>query len=118
MDTQKLVDEIMNEVEQAKLIAFKEDRVMFDAVKKFILYHIFSEGTARKGHPIQADRNWALSLAFSSINPQGIPRSDEELGSDLRAFVKGINTVESGFKELETLTKKETPEENKENPAL
>ncbi len=116
MNTQDLSDQILNELEQNKVFAFCEDKVMFEAVKKYLLVYLYQHGTASPGQPHQGNVNWALSLAFNAIAPSqlgGVPRSDAELGADLRAVAKGIQVIESGFKELQDFKPKQ-PEEKTE----
>lgn len=100
-----LTKEILNEMEQDKIIAFCNDPIMFEAVKKYLLFHIVSQGTFEPGKPVQADRNWAMQMGFQAIHPSGMPRTDAEIGADIRAFAKGMNALESGFKELAGLKK-------------
>lgn len=117
IDTTELVKQVMNEIEQDKLIAFAADPILLNAVKKFVLFSAFHQGVAEPGKPFKADYNWALQMAFGAINPGGMPRSDAELGGDLRAWVKGVNMVESGFAELEGLKKEEPVKEEAGNIA-
>lgn len=117
-DINELVKEVMNEIEQDSLIKFAADPIAFNAVKKFVLWSAYNQGVFEKGKPFRADQNWALQTAFLAINPSGIPRSDAEVGADLRAWAKGINMVESGFNELLNLKRDEKPSEEEPNPAL
>lgn len=118
IDVNEMVKEVMNDIEHDKLIAFTSDQVMYNAVKKFILWSAYHDGVMEKGKPFDSGRNWALQTAFLAINPTNIPRSNEEIGADLRAWVKGLNMVESGFKELLDLKRDEKPVEEEKNPAL
>lgn len=94
--------EIMNELEQDKIIAFCQDKVMFESVKKYLLVYLYQHGTSAPGVQIKGNINWALQLAWDR---NGAQRSDEELGADLRAVTRGISIVESGFKELTEVSK-------------
>ena len=116
----------MNEIERDKLLAFKEDIVMFEAVKKYVLYYIY-QGVAKPGENINGNKNYALQLAWDR---QGgvpdvagrivafTPRTNEELGADLRALARGINIVEGGFREISEMSRPVVAEKEKENPAL
>ena len=46
------------------------------------------------------------------------PKTNEELGADLRALARGINIIEGGFKELGELKKPIVAEIVENNPAL
>jgi hypothetical protein len=52
-------------------------------------------------------------------NRKSLPRSDAELGADLRAIVRGTEAVDSGFTELKSIKQKtgETVVEDV-NPAM
>lgn len=106
--------EILNEIEQDKVISFCADKAMFQAVKKYILAHLYKDGVITAGVEHNPTINWAASLAFNAITPVthgGVPRSNEELGADLRAFGKAIQIIESGFRELSEIKKPEEPVE-------
>lgn len=112
--------EILNEIELDKILSFTADKVMFEAVKKYLLVYLYRHGVAVPGQPHQGNLNWAMQRAFNAITPVsmgGMPATDEELGADLRAVAKGVQVIESGFKELSDI-KREKPElEAKANPA-
>lgn len=121
-----ITDEIMNDIEKDKLIAFHEDRVMFEAVKKYLLVYL-AQGVATPGKPLVGNVNYALQLAWDRqggvMSDAGkvvafTPRTNEELGADLRALARGVNILESGFKEIADMKRPETPSKDTENPAL
>ena len=113
--------DILSEIELDKIVKFNEDRIMFQAVKKYLLAHLYQHGVLRPGEPHNPFINWALNTTFSAIAPPGdargintrhAPKTDAELGSDLRATAKGIQIIESCFQELEQVKKPEKlPEE-------
>lgn len=110
--------EILNEIEQSKIQGFVEDTILFEAVKKYLLYYLYQEGVITKGQPHKGNVNWALALAFNANAPAqlgGIPRTNEELGADIRAKAQAVQVIESGFKELADMKKveKEVEEEIK-----
>ena len=115
--------EILNDIEQAKVIAFCEDKLMFNAVKKYILQHLY-QGISKPGEVANPTVNYALQLDFGRQgevynNAGGIvaftPRTNEELGRDLRALARGIHIIEGGFQELSQLKKPEEVKEEEPN---
>lgn len=117
MTPQELSNEILSELEKEKIIAFCEDKLMFEAVKKQVLA-VAIQGTFEKNIPFVSNRNYALNLAWGACDGTGMPRTDEELGQDLRALTKAVQLVGSGFKGL-TDMKEEVEAEKAEvtNPA-
>lgn len=109
--------EILTEVEQEKIINFAEDKVAFNAIKKYVLAVVYKQGVIEKGVDYNGTINYALNLAGPSIDNKGMPRTDEELGQNLRALTYATSLVESGFKELSELKKVEPEKELTENPA-
>lgn len=92
-----ITKEIINDIERDKLISFSQDKIMFEAVKKYVLFYVY-QGVAEAGKPLTGNRNYALQLAWG--RSAQIPRSNEELGADIRALARGVECVESGFKEI------------------
>jgi hypothetical protein len=117
MTPQDLSNQILSEIEKDKVMAVVEDEITFNAFKKYILAVVYRHGVIEKGKDFQGNVNWALQFAWSSTESGGMPRSDEELGQQLRALTQATKLVESGFKELSELKKVEVLEETKENPA-
>ena len=95
-----LSNQILTEIEQDKVIAFAQDSLQFQAVKKYILAVAYQHGVMEKGKEHMGNLNYALNMAWGAINPKGMPRSDEELGQNIRALAQAVSLVESGFKEL------------------
>lgn len=110
-------NEILNDIERDKILKFCEDRVLFEAVKKYVLAVTYKHGVFSKGEPFVGNKNYALRIAWGASDGGGMPRSDEELGQDLRALTKATQLVESGFKEMKEMKEVEELEEDKENPA-
>lgn len=110
MNANDLSKEILNEIEIDKIIQFHNDPVMFSAVKKYVLAVAYKHGVVEKGGEHRGNVNWALNLSAGAIAPNGVPRTDEELGQSLRALTYAVQLVESGFKELSEMEKPE-PEE-------
>jgi hypothetical protein len=111
MSAQDLSNEILSEIERDKVIAFAQDKVLFQAVKKYVLAVAYKQGVIEKGGEHRGTVNFALNLAWPATQPNGMPRTDEELGQNLRAMTYAIQLVESGFRELAEMQK---PSELKE----
>lgn len=103
--------EILNEIEMENVMKFAENKVMFESVKKYILAYLYQHGVTRPGEKVQGNVNWALQLAWG----RDASVTDEVLGADLRAIARGIQVIESGFKELSEIKQPEVvkDEENK-----
>jgi hypothetical protein len=112
-----LSQNILNDIEKDKIAKFAEDKFTLEAVKKYILAVALKHGVFEKGKPFTGNMNWALQLAWGATESQGMPRSDEELGQNLRALTVAVKLVESGFKELAEFKKVEPLEDNEKNPA-
>lgn len=108
---------VLSEIEQEKIAVFVEDKFLFEAVKKYILAVVYKQGVIEKGVEHNPNINYALNLAWPATTGGGMPRSDEELGQNLRAMTYAVQLVSSGFKELAGFKKVEVLEEVKENPA-
>lgn len=117
MKPQDISDQILNEIEKDKISTFVKDPVLFHAVKKYVLAVAYAQGTFEKGKPFNGTLNYALNFSAQSIDKNQMPRSDEELGQNLRALTYATSLVESGFKELAEIPEVEPLPENKDNPA-
>lgn len=112
--------EILDDLEKSKIEAFCQDRIMFEAVKKYILVYMYQDGVAKPSEPHKGNVNWALALAFNANAPAqmgGIPRTNEELGADLRAKAQAVQIIESGFQELSSIKSEKSPADEDTNPA-
>lgn len=112
-----LSKEILNEIEVDRAIAFAQDRIQFDAVKKYVLAVAIKHGVFKPGEPFKGNVNFALNLAWPATQQGGMPRSDEELGQNLRALTYAVQLVESGFTELAEMRKVEPLQIETQNPA-
>ena len=110
-------NEILSEIEKDRIIAFAQDPIAFNAVKKYVLAVAYKQGVVEKGGEHRATINFALNLAWPATNPQGMPRTDEELGQNLRAMTYAVQLIESGFKELSEMQKPEVVEAETINPS-
>jgi hypothetical protein len=112
MNTQDMSAEILSEIERDKIIALVQDQVAFNAVKKYVLAVAYKQGVVERNGEHNGAINFALNLAWPATQPNGMPRTDEELGQNLRALTYAVQLVESGFRELsEMRQKKELLEE-------
>ena len=98
--------EYLSDIEVAKIEAFNADPIMVQAVKKVILEKMYTQGVMKAGVAHNGLKNRALVLVDETL-------SNEQVGSNLRALYEGMNAVEAGFTELETIKNKvegiETP---------
>lgn len=118
MNPHELSKSILSELQQGKLEQFAADPLMVESVKLFLLAVAYRQGVIEKGAEHVPTRNWAMNLAWGAIDPKGMPRSDEELGQNLRALTHAIQLVGSGFQEIEDLKKtEEVTKSDTNNPA-
>jgi len=101
----------LNELEVQKVEQFCADKDMFEAVKKVILQHIYSQGVPKAGQAHNPLKNRAFALAQHATDN---PVTDEILGQHIRGLWEGVNALEGGFAEL-TMIKSDKPELIKTN---
>lgn len=116
MNPNDMSAEILNDIEKDKIITFAQDKMLFEAVKKYVLAVAYKQGVVEKGGEHRGTINFALNLAWPATGA-GMPRTDEELGQNLRALTYAVQLVESGFKELSEMRKPEAVEEETINPS-
>ena len=114
---QDISSQILNDIETDKVLAFKADPIAFNAVKKYILAVAYKHGVVKPGEEHTGNVNFALNLAGSAIHPNGVARTDAELGQNLRALAYAVQLVESGFKEMSEMEKLEPEKEEIVNKA-
>jgi len=107
MNPYDLSQSILTDIETERLITLAQDPIAFGAIKKYILAVSYKHGVIEKGQEHRGNVNWALRMAWGAINDSGLPRTDEELGQNLRALAYAVQIVESGFKELSEIRKPE-----------
>jgi len=117
MNPQEISNEILTEIERDKIVQFCADTVALNAVKKYVLAVLYKQGVVEKGQTHNARVNFALNLSWGATTPGGMPRTDEELGQNLRAMTYAIQLIESGFKEMEEMRKPEAVEAETVNEA-
>jgi hypothetical protein len=89
------MDEILNDTEKEKVRAFCADEVMKEAVKKVILFELYSNGTLSPGSPPNLQRNSFVGLVMTSDDAL-------KIGQRAMAMAEGLNFLASGFKKLES----------------
>lgn len=91
------MQDYLTDLEVVKIETFCKDKEMFEAVKKVLLQHIYSQGVLTKGQEHNPLKNRAFKLVqLATENP--IP--DEQLGAHLRGIWEGVNALEAGYNEL------------------
>ena len=105
----------LTDLQIAKIDAFVQDEVMFEAVRKVLLAGIYSHGTLQHGQTHDPLINGAFSLA--SLSPKN-PIPDEILGQQLRAQWAGINALKNAIDELKTIKPKGKEIESPYNEAI
>lgn len=113
MNAQDISNEILSEIEMDAVLRFKADPLMFSAVKKYLLAILYKQGVVESGVAHDATQNFALNLARSATHPKGTPRTDEELGQNLRAMTYGVQLLEGGFTEMSEMEKPDKKLEEK-----
>ncbi len=99
------MQEYLTEVEAVEIERFCANTVMFEAVKKVLLQHIYSQGVLTKGQAHNPLKNRAFALVQLATNN---PIPDEQLGAHIRGVWEGVNALEGGYTELEKIKSKKT----------
>jgi hypothetical protein len=97
------MQEFLTKEEVLAIEVFCKNKVAFDAVKKVLLQHIYSQGVITAGQKHNPLKNRALALVGADVN-------NEQLGSHLRALWEGVNALEGGYAELEKIKSKKVEE--------
>lgn len=110
-------DTILNDIERAEVQRFADNSTMFEAVKKVLLASVYFQGTLIEGKESNPLANFALQIvAGDKINGRSV-KTNEQIGSELRARYEGVNFVEGGFEDLRTYKSKQEVVEDTTNPA-
>lgn len=117
MTPQDLSNEILNDIELDALLRFKEDKVAFNAMKKYVLAVVYKHGVVKSGADYNGNINFALNFAWRATQSSDKAQTDEQLGQNLRAMTYATQLIEGGFKEIEEMTKPEKLEEAVVNPS-
>lgn len=101
----------LTELQVLKIEQFCADKDMFDAVKKVLLQYVYHQGVIKKGEKHNSLTNRALVLVQGGD-------SDEQLGRNLRALWEGVQAVEKGFNDLESIKSKKEEIDSPYNEAV
>lgn len=102
----------LTDIERELIEAFVKNETQREAVKKVLLFGIYSNGVIKAGLKHDPTMNWALALSADMDRA-----SNEQLGANLRAVTEGLRVVEHAFVELSKFDKGEPKKESKGNPA-
>ena len=118
METKKrhLLDDYLSEAEKSQLENFCSNPLMVEAVRKVMLFPVYSNGVLRKGEPSNPLMNFMLAPALQEY-PGKPPLSDVELGQETKARAHAIRLIEIAFAEIEGYKQGELPTAGGENPA-
>lgn len=92
------------DLEKVKIETFCEDKEMFDAVKKGLLYVMYNEGVIPKEGEVSV-RNTAFNLIANVYSKDEVV-SNEALGERLRALYEGVDALENALAQLQKVTTK------------
>jgi hypothetical protein len=106
------MQEYLNKAEKAAVMSFIGNKTMSEAVKKVVMHTITHQGVLEAGKPA-VEANWVFGLAAGSMNHV----TNEQLGEELKATLKGLSYLQEGFKKLYEVSVP-APKESKVNPAL
>ncbi len=111
----------LTDLEVQAIERFNADPVLADAVRKVLLSTVYEAGVIKKGKKLTdyaiSDMNAALVLASKACSGNNII-SDEALGQDLRGLWRGVQLVNTGFKELAKIKVKKEEGKGEKNPAI
>lgn len=96
------IKKFLNAIEQEEIRKVVDNKTVLGAVKKVLLYSLYTEGTLTPGEDIDVSSNSVLDTAMVAIQ-QSPGITDEMLGQGLRATTQAIRLLDLAFKELEKL---------------
>lgn len=91
---------ILTDLQVAKIEAFMADKEMVEAVRRVMLAGIYSHGVVANGGTVDPLVNGAFSLV--SLAPTN-PIPDEIIGQQLRAQWAGVNALHNAFESLASI---------------
>jgi len=104
-------NDVLDEYERKKLESVASDDVVMNALKKILLYTIYSAGSLHKGKkPYNPTENVLLSFG-ANMN-----LTHEEKGRIAESMVTGVTIVEQGFRALEMFKKLPDSPKQEANP--
>ena len=101
----------LNDQEKILVEAFYKNEVQREAVRKILLFGVYSNGVIKSGGKHNPLMNWALALS-RDIDLA----SNEKLGENLRAVTEGIRCVENAFNEMSKFQTVEPEVKPKKHP--
>jgi hypothetical protein len=104
----------LSEEERAAVAGFVGNKKAFEAVKKVLLFGIYSNGVMKPGEPHNPLFNWAMRAANDN---QGAA-DNEKLGQQIRAMAEGINFLETAWEKLQEFGTPVEKKEKSKNPAV
>lgn len=114
MNDKTYLSTFLDQAELDALGRFLADPVAFQAVKKVCLAGLYRYGVLKPGQEPDMLRNGALG----SVANESDMKTDEMLGQDLRAYYRGLSTIETSFNMIATLKETVAPKADKpKNPA-
>lgn len=104
---------LLTEEEINQIRKFNDNKVMVEAIKKVLLYNIYSEGGVKD---MDFTKNFALQKALMAIqvNPQ---ISDKELGESLRADTQALRILDLALQQLAKFSEILDIKKEESNPA-
>lgn len=102
--------EFLDDTEKLAVQMFYDNEKQREAVRKVILWELYSNGTLNKNRKPTPMRNSALGLAATMDDPT-------KIGQRLMAMWEGINFLELGFRKLSEYSKVKELPKDKNNPA-
>ena len=92
------MNNILTELQKAKIEALVADKELLDAVERVLLAGIYTHGTVKADEELSDPLiNGAFSLVHLSTSN---PVTDEVLGQHLRGVWEGINALKNAFNRL------------------
>ena len=103
----------LSDAEKNAVISFCQNETMYRAVKKVVLHTVTHQGTLKPDESAE-QTNWVFGVG---ANTMGSTPSNEQLGEELKASLRGLSYLEDCFKKLHEI---QVPiaKKAKENPAL
>lgn len=99
-------DEVLDDIEKEKVMRFLDDPETVEAVRKVLLYSIYSAGALYKGQKAyNPEENVLLSFA---ANPE---LSQQQKGAIAETMIAGVTVVQKGFHALKTFERPPKVEE-------
>jgi hypothetical protein len=102
----------LNDIEKAEVVAFLENKVMSNAVKKVLLSGVYFDGTMEAGKEHDPLKNFVLGRLSQQ---HALMNDNKHLGDLARSMIDAVSMLETGFAELEKCKPVKVEKETKEN---